>query len=265
MMPRPPLSVRSRGRAPSNVEVVADALREAILKGWLSPGERIKEIPVAEQLNVSRGPIREAIRLLEHDGLLKVVPNKGAVVPEVSSDDVLEVYAMRATLGSLALHKLMLAEDELPTAILEKELRRFQRAVERGNAPQAADADLQYQSTIVGTAGLPRVTRQFDQLTWQVRVFIATLDIRYDDKLGQMLNEVEALHAAIADRDGALAERLWREKFERWVSDFVDQLADGFDRKLWAALTSGPNGTVRPPGDAYRVPTKTLLRPAARA
>lgn len=219
---------------------------------------------MAEQLSVSRGPIREAIRLLEHDGLLKVVPNKGAVVPDVSSDDVLEVYAMRATLGSLALHKLMLAEDKLPIAILEKDLRRFQHAVERGNAPQAADADLQYQSTIVGTAGLPRVTRQFVQLTWQVRIFISTLNIRYDDKLGQMLDEVEALHVAIAERDAGLAERLWREKFERWVSDFVDQLTDGFDRDLWAALTSGPNGTIREYRNGYIVQTKTPRRPATK-
>ncbi len=93
----------------SSVEVVAGALRSAIVDGVLRPGERIKEVPVAAELGVSRGPIREAIGLLEHDGLLTVVPNRGAFVPEVKSEDVLEVYAMRAALGSLALHKVMLA------------------------------------------------------------------------------------------------------------------------------------------------------------
>jgi DNA-binding GntR family transcriptional regulator len=231
--------IKAPGLQPSNVELVADALRRAIVAGYLKPGERIKEIPLAEQLGVSRGPIREAIQLLAHDGLLRVVANKGAVVPEVTVDDVLEVYALRAALGSLALHKLMLAGAELPVASLNKELRKFETAVERQRGPQAADADLRYQSTIVTSAGLPRVARQFDQLTWQVRIFISTLGISYVDKLPQMLSEVQALHRAIVDRDGVLAEQLWREKFERWVSDFVDQLAEDFDGEVWTALTSG--------------------------
>lgn len=237
-----PLPIRSRGPAPSNVELVADALREAIVNGRLPPGERIKEIPLAGQLGVSRGPIREAMRLLEHDGLLRIVPNRGAVVPTPTAADVLEVYALRASLGSLALHKLMLTGAEIPVAGLEKELVRFERAATRGRAERAAEADLAYQSTVVAGAGLPRVTRQFEQLTWQVRIVIATMDIRFDDKLPAMLEEVHALHAAIVGRDGAGAERLWREKFERWVRDFIEQMAEGFDRELWVALTTGVPG-----------------------
>ncbi len=233
------LPVRFRGPAPSNVEVVADALRQAIVKGWLPAGERIKEVPLAQQLGVSRGPIRDALRLLEHDGLLTIIPNKGAVVPKPTSSDVLEVYAMRAALGSLALHKLMLGDSEPPVQVLGKELARLERAVQRNKAPQAADADLAYQSAIVASAGLPRVARQFDQLTWQVRIFIGTMGIRFDDRQGEMLTEVRDLHQAIVGRNAAQAERLWREKFERWVRHFIDQMADGFDRGLWVALTNG--------------------------
>ena len=60
-----------------------------------------------------------------------------------------------------------------------------------------------------------------------MKIFISTLGIRYDHKLGEMLEEVAALHAAITDRDRDLAERLWREKFERWVIDFVDWMDEG--------------------------------------
>jgi DNA-binding GntR family transcriptional regulator len=231
--------MRSRGRAPSNVELVADALREAIVKGWLPPGERIKEVPVAAQLGVSRGPIREAMRLLEHDGLLTIIPNRGAIVPKPTMADVLEVYAMRSALGSLALHKLMLEGSEGSESALGRELVRFERAVERGKALRAAEADLAYQATVVTSAGMPRVTRQFDQLTWQVRIFISTMGVSYDDKLPQMLSEVRTLHKAIVGGAGGQAERLWREKFERWVRDFLDQMGDGFDRDLWVALTTG--------------------------
>jgi DNA-binding GntR family transcriptional regulator len=238
-MAHEPLKLVAAAPPPSNVEVVAEALRRAIVDGRLRPGERIKEVPVAERLGVSRGPIREAIRLLEHDGLVRVIPNRGAVVPEPTSADVLEVYAMRSALGSLALQKLMLGADGPPVTALAKELERLRRATERGLAPAAADADLRYQSALVSAAGLPRVSREFDRLSWQVRIFIGALDLRFDDKLEAIRDEVAALHDAIASHDGELAERLWREKFERWVRDFVSQLSGEFDTDLWAALTSG--------------------------
>lgn len=232
-------SVRLRGPAPSNVEIAAGALREAIVSGHLTPGQRIAEVPFAERLGISRGPVREALRLLAHDGMLTIVPNKGAFVPEVTASDVLEVYAMRASLGALALHKLMRGDTPLPVAELEEHLERFARAVESGEAAEAADADLSYQSAVVAGAGLARVTRQFDQLAWQVRIFIAAMGVQYDDKLEVMLAEVQALHRAIIAGDGPEARRLWRDKFERWVRDLVDGLVDDFDRDLWVTLTSG--------------------------
>src|ERR1700759_5282881 len=195
------LPFRSRGPAPSNTEVVADALREAIVKGWLRPGERIKEIPLSEQLGVSRGPIREALRLLAHDGLVTIIPNRGAVVPTPTAADVLEVYAMRSSLGSLALRKLMLEGSELPVAALERELARIERAVARDRAAQAADADLAYQSAIVAGAGLARVTRQFDQLTWKGGRFNGTKGLRLAAKRPLMRAEIRELHLAIAGRD----------------------------------------------------------------
>lgn len=235
--------MRRRGPAPSNVELAVDALRAALVDGHLSPGERIAEVPFAEQLGISRGPVREAFRLLEHDGLLTIIPNKGAVVPEITAMDVLEVYAMRASLGALALHKLMRSDIELPRAKLEEQLKRFARAVERGEAAQAVVADLSYQSAVVASAGLPRVARQFEQLAWQVRIFIAGMGVQYDDKLALMLEEVNALHRAISAHEGPEAERLWREKFERWVQDFLDGLGEEFDRDLWVTLTAGVSPT----------------------
>jgi len=230
------IALPHRGPAPSNVDVAVDALRAAILDGRLPPGQRLKEIPLAEQLGISRGPIREALRLLERDGLVELIPNRGALVPEVRALDVLEVYALRASLGSLALQKLML-ENRFPEAELEHDLERLRAAVGKGDARQAADADLAYQSTIIAASGLPRATREWDRLTWQVRAFLTALDIGYEDKLARFLAEDEALHAAIARRDAREAERLWRVKYERWVRDLVALLPETFDEALWTALT----------------------------
>jgi DNA-binding GntR family transcriptional regulator len=232
--------VRSSGPAPSNVVVVAGALRDALVSGRFRPGERIKEIPLARQLGVSRGPIRDALRLLERDGLVEILPNRGALVPEVRATDFLEVYALRAAIGSLALRKLLL--DPLPTAApaLARSRAALERAVERGQERQAADADLAFQSALVDGSGLKRVAREFDRLTWQVRQFIAVLDVRYEGRLTEMRDDVAALHDAIVAGDGANVELLWRAKLERWVRDFVERLGDeDFDAQLWVALTSG--------------------------
>jgi DNA-binding GntR family transcriptional regulator len=222
--------------APSNVDVAADALREAIVRGRFTPGERIKEIPLAAELDISRGPIRDALRKLERDGIVEVIPNRGAVVPQIRAVDVLEVYALRAALGSLALHKLIL-EEAVPVPALERTLERLRRAVERGQADRAADADLAYQSQVVAGSGLHRVAEEFDRLTWQVRIFIVALDLTLVDKLPRILAEMEALHAALVNAAGA--EALWREKYERWVRTLVERLPEPFDEPLWAALTAG--------------------------
>jgi DNA-binding GntR family transcriptional regulator len=230
------LRVRSHGPAPSNVDLAADALREAIADGTIKPGERIKEIPVSQTLGISRGPIRDALRLLERDGLVELIPNRGAVVPEVRAVDVLEVYALRASLGSLALHKLML-EGPVPERTLERHLTRLRGAVEVTNPRQAADADLRYQAAIIAASGLPRVLAEFERLTWQVRIFISTVEISVGDRLARILAEVEALHVAIMDGRQVDAERLWREKFEAWVRDLVELLPEEFDDELWTSLT----------------------------
>ena len=142
----------------------------------LEPGERMKEIPLAAELGISRGPIREALRLLERDGLVELIPNRGALVPEVRAVDVLEVYALRAALGSLALRKLLL-EGTVPVDALERALgAACARRPTRGDAQKAADADLAYQSLIIASSGLPRVADEFERLTWQVRGFIVALE-----------------------------------------------------------------------------------------
>jgi DNA-binding GntR family transcriptional regulator len=228
-----------RGPAPSNVDLALDAIREAIVAGRLRPGERVKEVPLSEQLGFSRAPVRDALRLLERDGLVTLVPNRGAIVPELRALDVLEVYALRASLGTLALQKLMLESASLPVAELERELGRLVRAGERRNAHSAAEADLGYQAAVVAAAGLPRVADEFERLTWQVRMFLGALDIDLLDTLSRVVAEVEALHAAIVARDVTAAERLWREKFERWIRDLVGRLGEDFDDQLWIALTRG--------------------------
>src|ERR687890_778149 len=226
-----------RGPAPSNVDLALEAIRDAIVDGRLRPGERIKEVPLAQDLGFSRAPVRDALRLLERDGLVALVPNRGAYVPELRAVDILEVYALRASLGTLALHKVMLGDAARVIGPLERELTRLVHAGERRRARDAADADLAYQQAIITAAELPRVKADFERLTWQVRMFLGALDIDVLDNLERVIAEVQALHEAILARDVQAAERLWREKFERWITDLVGRLGEGLDHELWITPT----------------------------
>lgn len=84
-------------------DVVFNTLRQAILKGELEPGERLMEIQLAERLGVSRTPIREAIRKLELEGLVLMIPRKGAEVAEISEKSLREVLEVRRSLEELAI------------------------------------------------------------------------------------------------------------------------------------------------------------------
>ena len=79
-------------------DVVFNTLRKAILKGELKPGERLMEIALAEKLGVSRTPVREAMRKLELEGLVTIIPNRGAFVNGISEQDVQDIYLIRARL-----------------------------------------------------------------------------------------------------------------------------------------------------------------------
>ncbi|MCA1025922.1 GntR family transcriptional regulator [Cytobacillus kochii] len=81
---------------------VCNVLREAIIKGQFKPGERLKQSDLAEKLGVSRMPIREALRKLESEGLITLVPHKGAIVKTIHLSDLQEVYTLRAQLEKMA-------------------------------------------------------------------------------------------------------------------------------------------------------------------
>jgi DNA-binding GntR family transcriptional regulator len=83
-------------------EVIFNTLREAIIVGELKPGERLMEVQLADKMGVSRTPVREAIRKLELEGLVVMVPRKGAQVADLSVKDIMDVLEVRATLDGLA-------------------------------------------------------------------------------------------------------------------------------------------------------------------
>ena len=96
-------------------DVVFNTLRQAILKGELKPGERLMEIALAERLGVSRTPIREAMRKLEQEGLVVMIPRRGAQVANITEKDLNDVLEVRIALENVAIEKACdrMTEEEM--------------------------------------------------------------------------------------------------------------------------------------------------------
>ncbi len=105
--------------APTRIEALREGIERMILFGEFAPGERLNELDLSARLNVSRGPIREVLRLLEQAGLVRIVPNRGAVVRKVTIEEMLDLYDIRAGFARTAGRLLANRATKQQIAILQ--------------------------------------------------------------------------------------------------------------------------------------------------
>lgn len=138
-------------------DVVFNTLRQGILKGELKPGERLMEIHLANQLGVSRTPIREAIRMLELDGLVKMIPRKGAQVSNISKEDLRDVLEVRKALDTLAISLACERIDDALLLEIKKASEAFKASVKTGDSTKIAEADVAFHEAIHVASGNKRL------------------------------------------------------------------------------------------------------------
>ncbi len=202
----------------------ADQIRSAIVQGVFQPGDRLIEKKLTEELNLSRHPVREALRRLSQEGLVDVRPNRGAVVAKLEPRNVLEVYAIRSALGELAL-KEMQKHPALPSPAELKALERMSLAAvklsRQDNQQATIRNDLEFQEAIVAASRLERCARYFAETTVEVRRFNNLTGIVYTDREKDALNYVAALFEAIKSRDFDQARAIWQQKFNKAVERYM--------------------------------------------
>jgi len=149
-------------------DVVFNTLRQAILRGEMEPGERLMEIQLASKLGVSRTPIREAIRKLELEGLVVMIPRKGAEVAHITEKDMKDVLEVRAALEELAAtlacnHVATEKIDELKLAN-----KRFEAAIVSKDVVDIVDADVHFHDIIYSMTGNQRLIQIINNLREQM-------------------------------------------------------------------------------------------------
>lgn len=187
-------------------DVIFDTLREAIIVGELKPGERLMEVQLAEKMGVSRTPVREAIRKLELEGLVEMLPRKGAHVADLSVKDIMDVLEVRATLDGLAssLSASRINDDEI------KELRhlldQFISHVEKGNLQGSIKKDVEFHDVIYRSSRNEKLIQISNNLREQIQRF-RVIYIKDYSSTKELVREHNAIYEAIAGRDPEAAMR----------------------------------------------------------
>lgn len=212
----PELPIRLRAGAPltqSLPEQIAAQLSERIISGAYTPGQRIMEQAVAEEFDVSRGPVREALRLLEKEGLVMILPRRGAQVTNPTIEEVNEIFDIRAMLNGL--RDRLIAEDKQRDAlvpVLEQEISRLaQAAAAPGAGDEYIEIVLRLNRLLTQAAGNHRLQAILGSLAVQT-VRYTRLGLSTPQRRQQSVRNWQSLLLAIREGDGDAAERIARQR-----------------------------------------------------
>ena len=197
-------------------DVVFENLRDAIITQVLKPGERLMEIQLADEMGVSRTPVREAIRKLELEGLVVMVPRKGAYVAGVSMKDIHEVYEVRSALEMLAV--TLAAEritDEELNALEQEVLRESEEEAKKDGSDldNIIYIDSSFHDIIYQAARNQRLVQFVNILQEQLQRFRAA-SLARPGRSKTALEEHKQIVEALSERNGELASKLAQEHIE---------------------------------------------------
>lgn len=202
-------------------EVVFHTLQHAILRGEMKPGERLLEIPLAAKLGVSRTPVREAIRKLEQEGLVRMIPRKGAEVAGITEKDMRDVLEIRRALEELAVKLACehITEEDKQTLCAAQD--KFAQALKSGDVMKIAGMDVEFHDVIYHAAGNRKLIRLLNNIREQMyryRMEYLKEEATYPGLLKEHYELVEAVCSRQKERAAGIISR----HIEKQV-DFVSE------------------------------------------
>ena len=184
---------------------IADQLRERIIDGYFAPGQQINESLISSQLNVSRGPVREALQRLSQEGLLVSKPNRGVFVVELTAEDVDEIYAAREILELGAAQVIADQPAEQRKKVSEK-LKKIAvaltKAASKNDWETVVRLDLEFHTAMVSASGNSRLLRAYTTLATETLICMRHVEQAYPAA------ESVTNHVMLADliEEGSMAE-----------------------------------------------------------
>lgn len=205
-------------------EAVINYIREAVVNGDLAPGSPLPEVRLAEQLDTSRGTVREALRALQVIGLVEVLPHRGAVVTDISPGKARELLELRSLLegyaARLAVERSLM--DEEAVGRLESAYEAMLDAANRGDVPRSIEAHLDFHLAVAESGGNAMLVETLQPLQIQTRRLIIYTDVL---SAGQP-DEHRTILDAIVGTDAHFAEHATREHIRRSGEIVLARLSD---------------------------------------
>jgi len=213
---------------------VVDRLRDAIFHGSFKPGEALREEQLAAMLDVSRGPVREALVQLEREGLVLVRRHRGATVARLSRSDLEDVYSLRLALERLAIQRAARYATDQDFAAMEAVLAAFDVALSRGpSEKEVAELDVRFHDLIYQAARHQRLYDCWANLKSQIYIFLLSRNVADPDFRDITVKSHAALLEAIRARDEARAtteiEGHLRGAYDRVVRGYSTAESDSED------------------------------------
>lgn len=204
-----------RVQVPDLWEVVADRIRNQIIAGELKPGSRLVETELATRFGTSRGPIREALRELEREGIIITTQRRGTIVGSMTKQDLEEVYSVREALELLALREASRKADDATLQAIKVHLDRIDRAIESGDTTEVIKADLEFHRAILRAAQNTRLTAAWEQLSSPIALLVRiAMSVDMGFVRGEGGHHQQVLQALIErnpDRAGAVLSRNFKQ------------------------------------------------------
>ncbi len=204
-------------------DVVFNTLRQAILRGELKPGERLMEIQLANKLGVSRTPIREAIRKLELEGLVLMIPRRGAEVAEITEKSLRDVLEVRGALEELAVKLACQKITDAQIQELRAAEKEFEMALSSGDVTMYAEADVKFHDVIYHATDNQRLI----QLLFNLREQMYRYRVEYlkrEEAHETLLVEHKKIIETIANRDMDAAVDAVCQHIDNQVSAVIDTI-----------------------------------------
>lgn len=204
-------------------ELVLTSLREAIFNGTLKPRERLMEVQLAQELGVSRTPVREALRKLEQEGFINIIPRKGAYVAELSLKDIEDVFEIRIALEGLAASlcaERITGEElrELERLLLAKEI-----YIQHQDLQQVVVVDGDFHATLYQGSHNARLKNILENLRDQIQRY-RTTSLSFPGRMDISLKEHRQILQAITKGDGAKASLLLQEHLQNTKKTLLEFL-----------------------------------------
>jgi DNA-binding GntR family transcriptional regulator len=207
---------------------VEHAIREAISNGQFRPGQRLTERELTLSLGVSRTLVREALRQLESEGLITVIPNRGPIVRELRTAEIEDLYAIRAVLEGLAARSFAEKADDDNLRLLDQAATDAIQAYEAGDAVQALEGKNRFYDILVRgscSPAMPAILATLQSRIRQWRAIGMTHPQRSSTRPQEAIDGLKTIWSAIRNRDAAAAEAATRDEARRGAAELMRLLA----------------------------------------